>query len=165
MASVTTFEYLQTISSAKKTEKSHTAKEDESAFLAVSINKKTFYLAIARVGDILPNINIVPVGHTVSWFKGIIKVHGDIFSVIDITPFLDQSATNSKPKLTISLSSGNNNIAILVDQVLGMQTIKKTSASVEEGFLNIYQTSSQSINVIAIDRLLSSSEFANISVF
>lgn len=165
MSTKNAFQYLQLLASTQKAEKIRGSNEGESTFLCVNIQNGKYYIDVGRIGEIIPKTNISPVGHTEDWFEGIIKVQGEIYSVIDIAHFLEQPIVTGKGKFAIALAEGNNNYAILVNKVLGIHKVKTTKDHTEQKYIDSYHLSNESLNVLSIERLLASSEFANVSIF
>lgn len=165
MTAKQSFQYLQHLATTKKVDKDHAVSAIDMAFLCVSIQSKHFYINAERIGDVLPYSNVNPVGHTVSWFEGLLKIQGEIYGVADISPFLRYSNKISKKGFIIALSQANENIAIVVDEVLGLHHFKKSEKIAEEEYVDIYQTPEKDIRAISFQRLLMSPEFSNISIF
>ncbi len=166
MTTLTAFQQLQELSKKTKVNKKVTTINDGSkTFLLVSINKTKIYIDSCAIGEVIDKIKISSVGHTVPWFKGLVKVKGDVYSLIDAAPFLEIPLSDNKRGYVIALSSDYDNVAIFVDNLFGLYSVEEIKGKKEEGYLDIYQTEKGEIRVLALERLVSSDEFFAVSVF
>ncbi len=159
------FQYLQRLSKEKKAERDINAVTDTPAFLGVRLQDETYYLAIDQVKEIIPNPVISAVGHARSWLKGLIKVQGEIYSVIDLAEFLGNPPITDKHRFVIALSREGGNYALQVSQVLGITKLTQPEKTGEDNYLDNYRSEMRNIKVLSVERVLGSANFANISVF
>lgn len=165
MSNQSAFDYMQKLASTQKITKGSGDDEGISTFLCVSIQREKYYIGIEQVSEIISKTSISPVGHTASWFEGITKVQGEVYSVVDITYFLKKPMVTDKGRFAIALVQGNSNYALLANAVIGITKIKVPQVITEDNYIDLYKLPEETIKVIALDRLLSSSEFANVSIF
>ncbi len=166
MASLKAFQQLQELTKKTKVEKNIAIiSETRKTFLSVGIDQKKIYIDTIDVGEVMHQVKASLVGHTASWFKGLVKVQGDIYSLIDISPFLETAPVSEKSSYVVALSQQYNNVALIVDNLFGLQSVEEIKDKKEEGYLDIYQTEKGEIHVLALKRLVLSDKFSDISVF
>ncbi len=159
------FQYLQHLSKKKKVERDTDSITDNLAFLGIRLQNETYYLVIDQVKEIIPNPVISPVGHSRSWLEGLIKVQGEIYSVVDLAEFLGYPPIVDKHRFVIALSQEVGNYALQVSQVLGITNFMQPEKTGEDDYLDNYRSDTKSIKVLSVERMLGSADFANISVF
>lgn len=165
MVSVIAFQQLQQLSQKKSISRERTAAEDKTTFLCVGIHEKQVYINTDDITEVMPYAGASPVGHTVPWYKGLIKVQGEICSLVDIASFLEQPPVGRKDSYVIALSRRHDNIAILVENLAGLHAVKMTGEITKKGYTDVYQTEKGEVQVLSFARLFSSDDFFNISVF
>lgn len=164
MESKTSFQYLQLIASRQRVVREDSVSGEGNKFLCVGIKKQKLYINTGYIGEIIMDAAPSPVGHSAVWFEGLVKVQGEIYSAVNIGAFLNDAKTNTG-SYTIALSPQYNNIALIVDSLLGLHTIEMSGEITKNKFTDVYQAEEEEINILSIKRLLSSPEFRNISIF
>ncbi|MBS9777593.1 MAG: chemotaxis protein CheW [Gammaproteobacteria bacterium] len=165
MRTIRSFDYLAGLSQVKKANRSKNLFEEIESFLCVKIQKQLIYISTAKIKEVLPFSNVVCVGHTSPWFEGLLKIQGEIYGVLDISLLLGQQQAMHKKEFIIALTEMNENISIIAEETLGLQSFKKNQKITEKGLIDIYHTPEKDINVLSIERLLASNDFTNISIF
>ncbi|MGY0398698.1 MAG: chemotaxis protein CheW [Ostreibacterium sp.] len=160
------FRYIQQLASSERPQSGHESEyQHELTFLSFNIQKTIFYINVMRIKEVLFNPLITPVSHALPWFEGIIKARGEIYSVVNVAKFINESASIEKGHIVIVLSQGNQNIAFLVNGVQGVSKIKDDTVVSEKEFIDCYNASNGEMNVLSIPRLLASPKFTQISIF
>ncbi len=161
------FQWLEQLSRKKKIKKEHNSiiDGDRIAFLCVVIGGKQICIDASDIAEVVAREQISLVGHTVSWFKGLIKAQGDIYSLVDISPFLDASPVSVKKGYIVTLSRRYDNIAIVVDMLGGLRSVQKMEKIEETEYTDIYRVGDERITMLSCQRLLSSEKFFDISLY
>ncbi len=166
MASLTAFEQLQQLSRKTKVgQKTEKVEDIGKTFLLVSINQTKVYIDACDISEVIDRAKVSSVGHTVPWFKGLVKVKGEVYSLVDVAPFLKVSPSDKKQCYTVALSSDYDNVAIAVDGLFGLHSVEEIKSKREKGYLDIYKTEQGEMQVLAFQRLVSSDKFFAVSVF
>ncbi|MBS9781069.1 MAG: chemotaxis protein CheW [Gammaproteobacteria bacterium] len=166
MSSLTAFQHLQNLSKKTKIKKKiATISDTRKTFLSVGIHKKQVYIDTCDISEVMNYCKVSLVGHTASWFKGLVKVQGEVYSLVDIAPFLKQPPVSDKSGYVVALSHSYNNIAIVADNLFGLQSVDEMRDKKEDEYLDIYQTEKGEICVLALKRLVLSDKFFDVSVF
>ncbi len=166
MASLKAFQQLQELDKKNKVEKKVELISDKrKTLLSVGINQQKFYIDTSDVGEVMHQVKTSLVGHTASWFRGLVKVQGDIYSLIDIAPFLEFSPVSEKSTYVVALAKQYENVAIVVDNLFGLFSVEEVKDKKEKGYFNIYQTDKGEVSVLSVKRLVESDKFSDISVF
>ncbi len=166
MASLKAFKQLKELNKKTKVKKElAVVSGTRKTFLSVSINQRKVYIDTTDVSEVMHQVKISLVGHTASWFKGLVKVQGDIYSLIDVASFLGTSPVSDKSDYVVALSKYYENVAIIVDNLLGLFSVEEIKDKKEEGYLDIYQTEKGEIHVLSLKRLVLSDKFSDVSVF
>lgn len=163
-----TFRYLEKLTDNGKAEKNTQDKTAEQSFLCVLVQKERLYIPLTHVKEIIPSPQITAVGHTKPWLEGILKAHGEIYSVVNLARFLDNQAVAERSMFAIALAQeeSEGNYAIIVNNVLGIVKFTAPKQVSSEAYKTIYQGEDEMrFNVLAIPDLIESSEFTNVSVF
>lgn len=159
------FQYLQHLASEKRDVSQSGDADKEPAFIGIRIQGDTCYLDVDSIREIIPNPTIAPVGHAQSWLQGLIKVQGEIYSVVDLAGFLGKKPVADKNSFVIALAQEGGNYALLVSRVLGMTKLAQAKKTEEETYFDKYQSDIREISVLSVQRMLESSDFANVSIF
>ncbi len=165
MVSISAFQQLQDLSQKKKKQRKGNAVEDNVDFLSICIGGKYIGIRTSDIAEVAPLMRVSLVGHTVSWFKGLIKVQGDIYGLVDIANFLGVSPVAKKDGYIIALSRRYDNVAIVVDSLAGLHSITTEDAPLIKDCLDVYQMDGKEVKILSIERLISSDEFLDISIF
>ncbi len=164
--SLNEFHWLEELSKKKKISKDYAdALDARQSFLCVVIGGKSLYISAGDIAEVMAKEKVSLVGHTKSWFKGLIKAQGEIFSLIDISPFLGVKPVNMKHSYIIALSRQYDNIAIVVDSLNGLRSFEKIRQIEQKEYLDVFRVGDEKLNILSIERLLSSDEFFDISVY
>lgn len=159
------FQYLQQLDTRRAAGKDSFRGDGDEAFLCFGIQGKRFYIRTEHIGEILSYTKPSTVGHTAPWFEGITKVHGEIYSVLNISPFVGEGLNSNKNRYTIALAPQYNNTAIVADEIYGLQALVLAGEVVIEKYTDTCQVEEKEICILSVERLLSSPELANISIF
>lgn len=161
------FQFLSDLSQKSKATKTDAGKAHVVSFLGVMIQQKTYYIPVEEVREIIPAPQIVAVGHAKPWVSGLLKVQGEIYSVIDAAPFVGLTLVSEKKPVAIALSVSEGNYSLMVSSVLGITRIANLQqVSNNDEFTITYQDEESTIiSVLSVPSIISSSQFANISIF
>ena len=94
----------------------------------VQLGREVFGLEVQYVRDIRPARQITAVPRLPEWVTGLANLHGNILSVIDLRRFLnlpegDGETDKAVPKYLAVTQTENMEIALLVDEVLGVEAL------------------------------------------
>lgn len=164
MESKTSFQYLQLIASRQRVVREGSVSSEGNKFLCVGVKNQKLYINTEYIGEIIMDVAPSPVGHSAVWLEGLVKVQGEIYSAVNIGTFLNDSKTNTG-SYTVALSPQYNNIALIIDTLLGLHSIDTSGDVSKNKFIDVYQAGKEEINVLSVNRLLASPEFKDISIF
>ncbi len=160
------FQNLKSLSQRKKNKKANTDKPVvEKTFLCTVVDGQKIYVDTDAATEVMARVDVTPVGHTVTWFKGLIKVQAEIYGLVDIAHFLHVSPVNCRKGYVIALARRYDNVAIAVDHLEGLHSFNMLNKIEKKEYTDIFQTEQGEIQVLSVKRLLSSDEFFDISVF
>ncbi|PIE46252.1 MAG: hypothetical protein CSA45_00225 [Gammaproteobacteria bacterium] len=161
------FQFLKTLAQQPKAVETKGEKIAEAAFLGVMIQQTKYHIPISRIREILPNPQVTPIGHTQDWLLGLVKVQGEIYTVVDITPLLEMPLLSGRGKFAIALSMPEGNYAILVSAVLGitkLSDLKQTAT--DDDYTITYQTPSEDkMTALSVQSIVEAPALANMSIF
>lgn len=162
---MSSFDYLKKVAQQKAGRKKNQQISEEFTFLSVRIAGEAMCLSAEAVREIIPKPLVMPMGHAKPWYKGLMKVQGEVFSVIDIGLFLSGKSRGSKISYAIALQSESGQHAFAVEEVNGLikeKVIKKQG----ERFTGKLQTESGGeLTFILVEDIISSPEYNNVSIF
>ncbi len=165
MSAITSYSYLKELANTQRSSKTHDLGANELSFLCIRIQKELIYIDATRIGEVIPFSGVSPVGHTAPWFEGLLKIQGQIYSVLDISSFLGYKSSVKRKEFVIALSEANDNVSIIAEELFGLQKFTKIHKVSEENYLDTYRAVDKNIQVLSIDRLLTTPEFTHISIF
>lgn len=95
-----------------------------SSHLGIGINDERWLIDLTEAGEIVPVPPIVPVPHTLPWFRGLTNVRGNLLSVIDFSRFLGGAPTqvDRDSRCLVFGNSLDINAALLVSRMLGLHS-------------------------------------------
>lgn len=163
-----TFDYITQLSETQKAQKMVAEEKTELSFLCVEVHQDRLYIPIEQVKEIIPDPQITPIGHTKSWLEGILKAHGEIYSVVDIARFLESGTVNERSMHAIALSQTHveGNYAVVVNNVLGIVKANSPKKLSSDTYKDVYEVAGEEkIDVLSIHNLVESPAFINVSVF
>lgn len=160
------FDFLQTQAQQGKAARNVAEFTKGRAFLRALIDQKSFYIPVEQIREIVLQPRITPVGHVKPWLTGIIKIQGDIYSVIDLSYTLSLQPSSTKSGAVVALSIGEGNYALLVSSVLGIVRAYELRQTDENEFSVTYQSDEHDeIVVLSVDKLVNLPDFSNVSIF
>lgn len=135
-------------------------------FLGVVVQTKKYHLPLGQIREIIPAPKITPIGHTKPWLTGLVKVQGEIYSVIDVAPFIKLPIVEQKNPVVIALTAQEGNYAILVSSVLGITKMNHLNQVSTDEYTVTYQSpEKEEIPALSVLSIVKSSELANMSIF
>lgn len=161
------FQLLQNLAKRDKVKRISTDKSKGAAFLGVLVKDKKYHIPIAQVREIIPKPQIVAIGHAKPWLDGLLKVQGEIYSVIDVAAFLGKGHVKAdKNRVVVALSMIEGNYALVVSSVLGITKLGDLQLVDNDEYTVTYQTPEKNaVPALSIPSIIESSELANMSVF
>lgn len=136
------------------------------AFLGVLVQKKKYHIPLGQIREIIPAPKITAIGHTKPWLSGLLKVQGEIYSVIDVAPFVNLPIVEQKKPVVIALTIQEGNYAILVSSVLGITKINQLNQVNTDEFIVTYQSPDKGeIPALSVQSIIKSTELTNMSIF
>jgi purine-binding chemotaxis protein CheW len=100
------------------------AAEEGSKFLEFIIGLEHYAIEAACVREVYPLKRITPLPCTPGFVLGIVNLRGQIFSVLDIHEMVGlESSSRSESAKVVVIFSDEMEVAIVVDDVLGVRTI------------------------------------------
>lgn len=162
---MSSFDYLKKIARQKVARTKSQQANEEFTFLSVRISGKAMCLPAEAIKEIIPKPLVIPMGHAKPWYKGLMKVQGEIFSVVDVGLFLGGKSRGSRLNYAVALQSENGQHAFVVEEINGLvkeKVIKKN----DERFTGKLQTESGGELIsILVEDIINSPEYNNVSVF
>ncbi len=160
------FQFLKALANKHRVGQSKERADEGVAFLGVVLDQRDYYIPVAQIRELIPDPNITPVGHTKPWLKGLLKVQGEIYSVIDMALLLGLSETQNKHALAIALSAPEGNYAILVSSVLGLRKALNLQPMNADDYTVTFQTADkEEILALSVPSIIESKELVNMSIF
>lgn len=161
------FKFLKALAKQQsKAEKKVGEKVAEAAFLGVKVQNGVYHIPVSRIREIMPNPQITPIGHTQDWLLGLVKVHGEIYSVVDISPLLGMSVAAKRDRLVVALSMPEGNYAIVVSSVLGITKMSDLKQVDADDYTITYQTSGkEKMAALSVQSIVASPALASMSIF
>ena len=92
--------------------------------LAVRIGAENWMVDLVDAGEIVPVPRITPVPLTLSWFRGVTNIRGNLYGVVDFSAFLDgaPASITDQSRLLLIGERFRTGAALLVDQSLGLRS-------------------------------------------
>ncbi len=168
MTQQTSFQFLLAQTDKHKADRLAVGGGDDTAFLGVGLRGKTYHIPVGQIREIVPNPKITAIGHAKSWLTGLLKVQGEIYSVIDVAQLLGLPEEESKLKLAIALSVSGGNYAIVISSVLGIVRVNHLHEVDSDEYTVSYQVADDTDNVmitLCVPSIIRSSELTNMSIF
>ncbi len=166
MTQQASFKFLQAQTSKHKVERQVVESSGDTAFLGVGLQGEKYHIPVGHIREIVPNPKITAIGHAKSWLTGLLKVQGEIYSVIDVAQLLGLPEKESKFKLAIALSTSEGNYAILVSSILGIMKENHLHEVGSDAYTVSYQVADDSVMmVLSVPSIVKSPELANMSIF
>jgi len=105
-------------------------KTEKSGWLGMQLGDFRLLVNLADVHEVLPVPNIQPVPLTKDWFLGMTNVRGNLVSVSDLYAWMGMSSTkiNTNSRIVLLNSIRTTQVAILLDNVQGLQNLDKMQA-------------------------------------
>lgn len=160
------FDFLKALAQQPKATQVVAEKMSQAAFLGVRLQQNTYHIPVSRIREIIPNPSITPVGHTQDWLWGLVKVQGEVYSVVDISPLLDMPALSAREHFVVALSLPEGNYALLVSGVLGITKLSDLKQIDADDYTIVYQMSNkEKLSALSVQSIFESSALANMSIF
>lgn len=160
------FEFLQSLAQRPQATLEVAEKASQAAFLGVKIQQNTYHIPVSRIREILPNPQITPIGHTQDWLWGLVKVQGEIYSVVDVASLLGMESLSNRDKFVVALSFPEGNYALLVSNVLGITKLSDLKQIDTDDYTITYQMSNkEKMAALSVQSIVESSALANMSIF
>jgi len=136
------------------------------ATLGILIGKDNWLVEMSDISEVLslPELTSVPL--TKSWYCGVANVRGNIYSITDLSAFLDCGVTSHDAQSRVLLvgQKFNFNAGLLVSKVLGLRNASGWEQSEQDG-VNFYQDDEgQKWQKLDIRQLIQRPEFIQIGV-
>lgn len=162
---MSSFDYLKQIVEQRARIDRNQVIDEEFAFLSIKVAGEPMCLPADMVREIIPKPMVAAMGHAKPWYKGLMKVQGDIFSAVDIGLFLGKKSRGTRLAYAVALKSNSGQHAFLVEEVNGLVK-EKVVKKQKDDFVNLLFTASGTeLKTIIVDEIVDSPEFNNVSVF
>ncbi|PID58756.1 MAG: hypothetical protein CR957_00105 [Gammaproteobacteria bacterium] len=168
MSEQNSFQFLQSQAAKEKAGRVTEGMDEGAAFLAVSVHNNAYHIPVSQIREIIPSPKVTAIGHTKPWLSGLLKVQGEIYSVIDTAVLLGLSDSNSphKQPLAIAVSMPDGNYALTVSAVKGIIKVTQLQQLENDNYTITYQTADDDvITALSVPSIVESPEFANMSIF
>lgn len=160
------FQFLKMLAQQPKAQEESTEKVSQAGFLGVKVHQETYHIPVSRIREIIPNPSITPIGHTQDWLLGLVKVQGEIYSVVDISPLLEMPVLTGRDKFVVALSMPEGNYALLVSSVLGITKLSDLKQVATDDYTITYQLSNkEKMSALSVQSIVESPALANMSIF
>lgn len=94
--------------------------------LGLEIGTESWLVDLAEAGEVIPVPPITPVPLTRPWFRGVVNVRGNLYSVIDFAGYLGHgnvAPASSNRLVLFGARAGELNAGIVVSRVTGLRNL------------------------------------------
>ena len=107
-----------------------------SARLGVQVGNEYWVIRLDEAGEVIPvpPVAVVPLAR--NWFRGLVNIRGNLYSVVDLSAFQGGEITQQTPdsRLLLVAERFGMNAALLVNRMLGLRNVQLFEAKeVENG--------------------------------
>jgi len=136
------------------------------ATLGFIIGEDKWLVEMSDISEVMtmPGLTTVPL--TKHWYRGVANVRGNIYSIVDLSAYMDcgLSAYDAQSRILLIGQKYNFNTGLLVPKVLGLRNIQDWKHSERDGKVIYQDSSGQQWQKLDIRQLLQQSEFIQIGV-
>jgi twitching motility protein PilI len=137
---------------------------DRISTLGVQIGANYWLVDMAEISEVLelPSLTVVPL--TKPWYRGVVNVRGNIYSIADLAAYMHQGETKQDAQSRVLLvgQKFSFNAGLLVTRVLGLRNAKEWWRSEQDGVERLRDESGQMWTRLNIKQLLQQPEFLQI---
>ena len=143
--------------------------EPPAGYLGVVIGGKNVLVNLQEISETMPIMDIHPVPLVKPWFLGVANVRGVLYAINDLAQLLENTSTqiSSSARLLLISDSVTNNVAFLVDKLVGLRKLEEMQmgeAMPEDKICLSAQTyqdgENQTWYLLDCDKLVQSKDFA-----
>ncbi|MES2501980.1 MAG: chemotaxis protein CheW [Pseudomonadota bacterium] len=100
--------------------------ESPAGYLGVVIGGKSVLVNLQEISETLPIMDIHPVPLVKPWFLGVANVRGVLYAINDLAQLVENTFTqiSSSARLLLISDSVTNNVAFLVDRLVGLRKLE-----------------------------------------
>lgn len=100
--------------------------EPPAGYLGVVIGGKNVLVNLQEISETLPIMDIHPVPLVKPWFLGVANVRGVLYAINDLAQLVENTFTqvSSSARLLLISESVTNNVAFLVDKLVGLRKLE-----------------------------------------
>ncbi|MDA8328319.1 MAG: chemotaxis protein CheW [Betaproteobacteria bacterium] len=108
-----------------------TARPSVNSFLAVQAGNQNWLIGLTDISEVIAPLPWVPVPFTKSWFLGVTNIRGRLYTVVDLSAYakLGETRTDPNNRLLLTHPHFSTQVALLVDQTLGLRNIDSMQAT------------------------------------
>ena len=101
--------------------------ESPAGYLGVVIGGKNVLVNLQEISETLPIMDIHPVPLVKPWFLGVANVRGVLYAINDLAQLVENTTTqiSSSARLLLISDSVTNNVAFLVDKLVGLRKLEE----------------------------------------
>lgn len=101
--------------------------ESPAGYLGVVIGGKNVLVNLQEISETLPIMDIHPVPLVKPWFLGVANVRGVLYAINDLAQLVENTTTqiSSSARLLLISDSVTNNVAFLVDRLVGLRKLEE----------------------------------------
>ena len=101
--------------------------EPPAGYLGVVIGGKNVLVNLQEISETMPIMDIHPVPLVKPWFLGVANVRGVLYAINDLAQLVENTTTqiSSSARLLLISDSVTNNVAFLVDKLVGLRKLEE----------------------------------------
>lgn len=137
---------------------------DHVTTLGILIGQESWLVDMADISEVLslPALTVVPL--TKHWYCGVANVRGNIYSIMDLSDYLNRGsvAHDAQSRVLLIGHKYNFNTGLLVSKVLGLRNSKDWQFSEKDGDVFYQDSNGQRWQKLDIKQLIQQPEFIQI---
>ncbi len=134
--------------------------------LGIIVGRDSWLVDMADISEVLavPELTVVPL--TKHWYCGVANVRGNIYSIADLSAYMDFGSTahDAQSRVLLIGQKFNFNTGLLVSKVMGLRDSTAWQRSEQDGAVFYQDSSGKQWQKLDIRQLLQQPEFIQIGV-
>ena len=128
-------------------------------YILFNINNQNYYMDLKYIKEFITakRLNIKKLPYTKDYIRGIINVHGEIITLLDLKRFLNNELTHINENSKIIITEGKNfNLALLVDDVKSIRNLKNipNNKATSEYITNEFSENGELFNILNFEKII-----------
>ena len=136
------------------------------ATLGILIGRENWLVDMSDISEVLALPDLTPVPLTKNWYSGVANVRGNIYSITDLSAYMNHGATihDAQSRILLIGQKYNFNTGLLVAKVLGLRNAKDWPSNEQNGVALYQDGGGQQWRKLDIKQLIQQPEFIQIGV-